>query len=98
MPGCAEDHALLQDLFIGECRKLRGPRGALVAFEALRTPEIALSQAFVIGHDTGLGVCLRMMLSVSHIDRQTQPHVALSRMAGGLPGSLVDRNHGRKLG
>src|SRR5262249_8488033 len=52
VPGCTEHYAFLQEFLISQGRQLRGPRRALSAFELLGTAQIALAQAFVIGHNT----------------------------------------------
>ena len=81
MRGGTEDRALLQDLLIRECGELRGLRGALGAFDTLRTPEIALPQAFVIGHDTGLGVLPCLLLCGS--PHRSADAIALGPVRGG---------------
>jgi hypothetical protein len=83
----AEDHTFLQDLHLGEGRQLCRPC-------ARRLPTAghfgaALSQAFILGHDTRVGLRLCLVLGVGHIDREMQPHLSLPRMSGCLPGRLI---------
>jgi hypothetical protein len=42
-------------------------------------------------------ICLGLVLGVGHIDRQTQPHLSLAWVAGGLPGRRVFGNHWPEL-
>jgi hypothetical protein len=92
LPGRAKHHAFLQDFLIGQGLQLYSPRRPLGAFEPLATPQVALSQAFVILHDTRVGVSLCPLRSFGHIDRQAESHLALARVAGGPPGRLVSSN------
>src|SRR5262249_45133935 len=98
IPGRAEHHAFLQEFLIGQGCQLRGPRRALGAFELLGTAQVALAQAFIVGHYTRAGVGLGLLQGVSHIDREPESHLTLARVASGLPGCLVCSNDRREFG
>jgi len=39
-----------------------------------------------------------LLLGLGHIEREPEPHLTLTRMAGRLPGGLVDCNDRREFG
>jgi hypothetical protein len=98
VPGRAEHHAFLQKFLIGQGCQLRGPRRALGTFELLGTAQIALTQAFVVGHHTRAGVSLGLLQGVGHIDWEPEPHLTLARVTSGLPRCLICRNDRCELG